>query len=392
MISEISVSQLNAYIKSILDGDRNLKSVFVVGEISNLTIHYKSGHVYLSLKDEKSVIKAVMFSSSAKRLKFRPTEGMKVLVRGRVSVYEGTGQYQLYIDDMQPDGLGSLNLAYEQLWEKLNKSGVFDENYKKNLPLYPYSIGVITSPKGAAVHDIFTILERRWPLAKVNLYPCSVQGINAESELISALINADSGKNDVIIIGRGGGSTEDLWSFNSEKLAMEIYNAETPVISAVGHENDFTICDYVADLRAPTPSAAAEMATPDINEERNKLGNLTYSIKQRVNYAVQNNEMKLDNLSVLSDKFKIIINRKYELFDATYQRFKSTANLNIERQYSKLNNSVVALDSLNPTKVLLRGYTILEKDGKTISSVKQIQKNDEITAILSDGKINLKCE
>lgn len=263
----LSVSQLNFYIKSIIENDARLNFVFVTGEISNLTDHYRSGHIYLSIKDEKSVIRAVMFAGNARNLKFRPTDGMKVICRGRVAVYEPTGQYQLYIEDMQPDGIGALSLAYEQLKKSLAEKGLFAPEHKKKIPPFPNSIGVITSPTGAAVQDIRNILSRRFPSADIIMCPVLVQGENAPAQLIDAVQKLDKyNACDVIIIGRGGGSIEDLWAFNDENLAYAIYNCKIPVISAVGHETDFTICDFVSDLRAPTPSAAAELAVPDTAE------------------------------------------------------------------------------------------------------------------------------
>ena len=262
--SIISVSQLNYYIKSLLEADDKLRYVFVTGEISNLTDHYSSGHIYLSLKDDKAVIKAVMFSFSAKNLKFRPQNGMKIIARGRVSLYEPSGQYQLYIEDMQPDGIGSLTIAFEQLKKKLEAEGLFDPKHKKPLPQFPKVITIITSPTGAALQDIRNVLGRRWPYSQVQIIPVLVQGDGAASMLTRAVTEADAcGDSDVIIIGRGGGSIEDLWAFNDESLARAIFACRVPVISAVGHETDFTICDFVADMRAPTPSAAAELATPD---------------------------------------------------------------------------------------------------------------------------------
>ncbi|MFZ2686365.1 MAG: exodeoxyribonuclease VII large subunit, partial [Ruminococcus bromii] len=241
----LSVSQLNFYIKSIIENDARLNFVFVTGEISNLTDHYRSGHIYLSIKDEKSVIRAVMFAGNARNLKFRPTDGMKVICRGRVAVYEPTGQYQLYIEDMQPDGIGALSLAYEQLKKSLAEKGLFAPEHKKKIPPFPNSIGVITSPTGAAVQDIRNILSRRFPSADIIMCPVLVQGENAPAQLIDAVQKLDKyNACDVIIIGRGGGSIEDLWAFNDENLAYAIYNCKIPVISAVGHETDFTICDF----------------------------------------------------------------------------------------------------------------------------------------------------
>ena len=276
----LSVSQITGYLKSLLEGDPNLNPVFISGEISNFTDHYRSGHLYFSLKDEKAVLKAVMFSSSARRLRFRPSDGMKVLCRGRISLYEASGQYQLYVDDMQPDGLGTLNLAYEQLKTRLEKEGLFDAARKRPIPRYPRRVGVITSPTGAAVRDICQILGRRWPMAEIVFCPVLVQGEEAAPQLVEALarMNRVDGV-DTIIIGRGGGSLEDLWAFNEESVARAVAASKIPVISAVGHETDFTICDFVADLRAPTPSAAAELAVPDQMEEKMLVESAWYTLR-----------------------------------------------------------------------------------------------------------------
>ena len=285
----LSVSQLNFYLKSLIENDPRLGMVIVSGEISNLTDHYSSGHIYLSLKDSRSVLRAVMFAGNARRLRFRPQNGMKVLCRGRVAVYEPSGQYQLYIEDMQPDGVGALALAYEQLKKKLEAEGLFDASRKKRLPRFPKTVGVITSPTGAAVQDIRNILYRRFPAVNMMLAPVLVQGEGAPAQLINALRQLDAqGQCDVLIIGRGGGSVEDLWAFNDEALARTIAACRTPVISAVGHETDFTICDFVADLRAPTPSAAAELAVPDVRELKAHL----QSQRQYLQSLMENNRQR----------------------------------------------------------------------------------------------------
>ena len=251
----LTVSGLNMYVRMLLESDKNLKGLWLQGEISNLTLHRGSGHIYMTLKDEKAAIKAVMFANSARTLKFRPEEGMKVLVCGRVSLYDASGSYQLYVDSMQPYGDGALSLAFEQLKRKLRQEGLFDEQHKKPLPAFPMRIGVITSPTGAALQDILRILKRRYPIAEVVLCPVLVQGENAAAQLTRAVRYFSRNKlADVIIIGRGGGSAEDLWAFNDEKLARAVYECEVPIVSAVGHETDFTICDFVSDVRASTPS------------------------------------------------------------------------------------------------------------------------------------------
>ncbi|MBO5291012.1 MAG: exodeoxyribonuclease VII large subunit, partial [Clostridia bacterium] len=266
-----SVAQLNNYVKSVLDNDENLNHLFVTGEISNYKPHY-SGHMYMTIKDETASIKAVMFAGNASRLKFKPENGMKVIIFGTVSLFQRDGSYQLYINDMQPDGIGALNIAFEQLKKKLEAEGLFSNQYKKPIPKFPQKVGVVTSATGAAVQDIFNVLKRRYPVAEVVLRPCQVQGDGAANDIANAIKEFNKVKGaDVLIVGRGGGSIEDLWAFNEEIVARAVFDSEIPVISAVGHETDVTICDFVADLRAPTPSAAAECAVPDCFELKANL-------------------------------------------------------------------------------------------------------------------------
>ncbi len=381
----ISVSQINFYIKSIIENDLNLKRVFVIGEISNLSNHYKSGHVYFSLKDEKSVIKAVMFAQNARKIRFALKDGMKVLVKARVSLYEATGQYQLYVDDMQPDGLGALNLAYEQLWDKLKQEGLFEN--KKALPFYPQKIAVITSSTGAAVRDIFSILQRRWPVAKIKLYPCTVQGENAVPELISSLLKADEDNNDVIIIGRGGGSLEDLWAFNSEELARKIAACKTAVVSAVGHENDFTICDYVADLRAATPSEAAEKVTPDIDIEFQRIKSFKSFLLSSINTKIDNHEMRLDSLKPPETLIKNRIQNAEDRLNAVKDRLKYSKSLYFEEKTHILQKLASNLDNLSPLKTMARGYSLVKKGEKLVNSVKDLSENDNLDIIMTDGTV-----
>ncbi|MBQ3004952.1 MAG: exodeoxyribonuclease VII large subunit, partial [Clostridia bacterium] len=263
----ITVSQLNAYLKSIIEYDDNLRDFYLKGEISNFTNHYRTGHLYMTLKDGESQVKAVMFRSAAQKLKFRPENSMQIIARGRISVYERDGQYQFYIEEMQPDGVGALALAFEQLKKKLENEGLFSKEYKKPIPEFPERIGVVTSPTGAAIQDILNVLGRRYPKAEVIFAPVQVQGDSASGQIAKAIFEFNQKKcADVLIVGRGGGSIEDLWAFNEEVVARAVFASKIPIISAVGHETDFTICDFVADLRAPTPSAAAELATPDIDK------------------------------------------------------------------------------------------------------------------------------
>lgn len=387
----LTVSQVNFFIKSLIEGDGRLTDILVSGEISNLTDHYRSGHIYFSLKDEKSVLKAVMFSSSAKRLKFRPTDGMRVMVRGRVSVYEPTGQYQLYAEDIQPDGMGALSLAYEQLKARLEQEGLFDPEHKKPLPSYPEKIGVITSPTGAAVQDILQITARRWPLAEVILAPVLVQGDSAPDQLINAVRQMNSAQAcDVIIIGRGGGSLEDLWAFNDEGLAYAIYMSKIPVISAVGHETDFTICDFVADLRAPTPSAAAELATPDIREEMARLSAYNNYFRttaaDTVNYLRQSIDLLTQN-SPLTSPEDLLMPHRLNLA-TLFGNMVSAIDDKISRQKQQLSLTVGKLDTLSPLKVLSRGYSfVTDQSGKPVKSVNKLATGDEITLTMADGTL-----
>lgn len=386
----LTVSGLNMYVKSLLDGDRNLQTVFLRGEISNLTDHYRSGHIYLTLKDERSAIKAVMFAGSAGRLKFRPKDGMKVIVRGRVSLYDVTGTYQLYIDDMQPDGLGALNLAFEQLKKKLLAEGLFDEAHKKPLPRFPQKIGVITSPTGAAVQDILRILERRYPAAEIIMCPVSVQGENAPKELTEAVMRFDKAKcADVIIIGRGGGSIEDLWAFNDESLARAIYNCSIPVVSAVGHETDFTICDFVSDVRASTPSAGAELVSPEISELMSSFVYYGRTIRDAMNERLRNEKDRLIRLKssrALRSPQELINIRRMRL-DLLCGRMKSSFSAQLADKKHSLVRSASKLDSLSPLKVLSRGYAVATKDNSVIRSIYDAETDDKIEILLQDGKL-----
>ena len=387
----LTVSQINLYIKSIFDGDKKLNAVYVCGEISNLNKHY-SGHYYFSLKDSGGVLRCVMFKSAVEKLRFNPENGMRVIIRGRISVYERDGQYRLYVQEMQPDGIGALQIAYEQLKERLQKAGIFDNEYKKEIPKYPSKVGVITSPTGAAVRDIMSILARRYPLAEVVFYPVQVQGDGAEQQLINAIEYIDAKKAaDVIIIGRGGGSIEDLWAFNSEKLAIAIFKCEIPVISAVGHETDFTICDFVADLRAPTPSAAAELAVPDLSELIMHLKNLIINLTNNYLKIIDDKKDKLTELiSHRSIKYPLeLIDIRRQDLDNYTKRLMDAYNTKIKTSVSEYKNIISKLDALSPLKVLARGYAIVQSDNKIIKSVKEAEKDGQINVRLSDG--NMKC-
>lgn len=387
--SVITVSQLNFYIKSLLDESPALREIYITGEISNLTDHYRSGHIYLSLKDDKALVRAVMFAGNARHLRFKPEEGMKVIARGRVSVYEATGQYQLYIEDMQPDGIGALNLAYEQLKKKLSAEGLFSEDIKKPIPAYPKRIGVITSPTGAAVQDILNILGRRYPIAEVVFCPVLVQGENASTQLIGAVKRFNKANAaDVIIIGRGGGSIEDLWAFNDEKLARTIAESDIPIISAVGHETDFTICDFVADLRAPTPSAAAELATPNMTELLSYFKSVKDSLPAIMQRRIDFEKQELDNLAsskVLLSPDEFINIRKNELDMLSADMIKAFKAILSENQREFVALSA-KLDALSPLSVLSRGYSIVQNKNKVIKSAKELNIGQNIMVKLSDGK------
>ena len=393
----LTVSQINTFIKAVFAERQELRNVYISGEISNFTHYYRSGHMYFTLKDENAQIKAVMFSSYASRLKFQPESGMKVICRGYISVYEKSGEYQLYVDDMQPDGLGALNLAYEQLKAKLFAEGVCGDDVKKPLPRYPRKIGVVTSDIGAAVEDIKNITARRWPLAKVVIAPTLVQGANAAPDIVKSIVRLDNaGDIDVIIVGRGGGSVEDLWAFNTEGVARAVINCKTPIVSAVGHETDFTICDFVADLRAPTPSAAAEIICPDIEAEIAHCENLK-NMLFRLESDKIDEEMQyiadLTETSVLASPENFLKEHgDYlgELSSRFCRAFDSTLG-------DKENNFAMLLGKLNalsPLAVMQRGYAVAkESGGKIIKSVSQISANDDVKIEFADGNAVCKvCE
>ena len=387
----LTVTQLNMYIKSCFDSDENLLSVFIAGEISNFTNHYKSGHLYFSLKDEKCAVKAVMFSQYARRLRFLPEDGMRVIVRGRVSVYEVSGQYQLYVEDLQPDGLGALNLAYEQLKAKLSAEGLFREERKRPIPRYPERIGVITSPTGAAVHDIQQILERRWPLAQIVFCPVLVQGEGAAPQIAGAIrrFNQDMAA-DVLIVGRGGGSAEDLWAFNEESVARAVAESKIPVISAVGHETDFTICDFVADLRAPTPSAAAELAAPD----RMETINILTSVAERMKYALQNQigerkkqlDLLMESRVLRYPEERISVERMK--VDALSEQMGKQMQDILKKENTELSTLAAKLSALNPLQVLARGYSVVKKEnGEVVTDIIQVENGENVKVELQEGRL-----
>lgn len=389
----LSITQINYFLKSLIEGDGRLTDIYASGEISNFTDHYRSGHLYFSLKDEKSVIKAVMFSGAARRLRFRPKDGMRVIVRGRVSVYEPSGQYQFYVEEMQPDGLGALSLAFEQMKEKLSKEGLFSEEYKKPIPRFPQRVGIITSPTGAAVQDMLNILSRRWPAAELVFCPVLVQGDGAPKQLIDAVrLMNEKDAADVILIGRGGGSAEDLAAFNDEGLARAIFASHIPVISAVGHETDFTICDFVADLRAPTPSAAAELAVPDGAEVRMQLDMLTQRMRQAEESLLNYNRQMLDTVAsarVLREPEALLLTQRQQL-ESVMQRLKAAGKNRTMMAVAQLTELSGRLDAMSPLKVLSRGYAILShEDGNMVSAVRDIEPGEVLSAKLSDGTLRV---
>ena len=387
-----TVSQLNNYVKNIIDNDPYLNYIYVVGEISNFTNHYKTGHFYLTLKDEKAAIKAVMFRSSASKIKFEPQNGMKVICRGRTSLFERDGSFQFYIDDMQPDGVGALQIAFEQLVEKLKSEGLFDEKYKKPIPQYPEKIAVITSPTGAAIQDITNVLTRRFPCAEMIMCPVLVQGDGAAEQLIEAVKTVNElNAADVIIIGRGGGSIEDLWAFNDEELAREIFNSKIPVISAVGHEIDYTISDFVADLRAPTPSAAAELAVPDISDVRYLLAKTENNLITA--YSNSLNQLK-SRLKFFAENYVLknpenYISKIREKLNFTITGLKSAYANILHSEKGKFAEYCAKLNTLSPLATISRGYSVAYSDDKLIKSVDSLSVGDDLVIVLSDG--NAEC-
>ena len=389
----LTVTQLNEYVKMLLDSDALLGGVWVRAEISNFKHHYATGHFYFSLKDDTGLVRAVMFRFQAQKLSFEPRDGMRVLVHGKVSSFVRDGQYQLYADDMVPDGKGALYFAFEQLKTKLEHEGLFAEERKRPLPRFPSKIGIITSPTGAAIRDMINILTRRYPCAETFLYPAHVQGTEAPSDLIAGLeFFSKKKKVDVIIIGRGGGSVEDLWAFNNEKLAYAVASSPIPVISAVGHESDFTICDFVADKRAPTPSAAAELVVPDRLELKKTLLLYQNKMSSLLLQRLDSNRKSLKYLSesgVLSGPDAIIRTRRMHL---VFLSDKSDVAMlkNMTEKRARLSRLAAKMEALSPLSVLARGYGIVEtQEKRVVRSVSEVKKEDEITLHLSDGKIGM---
>jgi len=385
-----SVTQVNNYLKDLMDRDRNLAAIFVRGEISNYKA-YPSGHHYFSLKDEGGAIRCVMFRSEAESLRFRPQNGMKVIAFGRIAVFPRDGQYQLYCSQLTADGIGDLHMAFEQLKEKLLKEGLFAQEHKKELPAYPNKILLVTSPAGAAVRDMLRILEARWPLAQVTLLPVRVQGVEAPEEIAGAICWANANLDaDLIITGRGGGSIEDLWAFNEEVVARAIYESKIPVVSAVGHEPDVTIADFVADLRAATPSNAAELAVPDQNDIYARLNQLNVRMKNAIERNVRQHRAVLDRFAAsraLTSPENYIQDRRM-LLDYQQRRLVNGLNGILSRSQRRMAGLAASMDALSPLKVLGRGYSIARKeDGTILSSVKQLEPDTRFLLRLTDGEV-----
>ena len=410
----LSVTALTRYIKYKIDNDIHLQEVYLRGEISNFKAHTR-GHYYFTIKDETSRISAIMFSFNASKLKFLPEDGMKILVKGKISVFESTGNYQIYVEEMMEDGIGNLHIAFEQLKKKLEDEGLFDQKHKKPIPKIPMKVGIITASTGAAVKDILSTIKRRFPICKTILFPCLVQGELAKDDIVKKLDIADNYGLDVIILGRGGGSIEDLWPFNEEVVARKIFNCKTPIISGVGHQIDFTICDFVADVRAETPTGAAERAVPKLSDLLLEINNFeircTNSIKRildnnklrlkklKESYVLKNplgmyeiKEQKLDNII---DKLNTIINTiiytnksKLEIIEGSII-FKDPKVLYSDK-LKKTNHLIEKLEILNPLNALKRGYSIAKKDDKCINSIKGLKKDDNINIIIKDGEVKAK--
>lgn len=383
----LSVSVITRYIKHKLDNDENLKQVFIKGEISNFKAH-STGHLYFSIKDETSKINAIMFSTNAKKLTFKPVDGTKVLIIGRISVYESTGNYQIYVEDMQEDGLGNLYLEFEKLKKKLESEGLFDQAHKKIIPKYPTKIGVVTANTGAAIKDILTTIKRRYPV-EVILFPSLVQGEFAANDIANKIALANTYDIDTLIVGRGGGSIEDLWPFNEEIVARAIYESKVPIISAVGHEVDFTIADFVADLRAPTPTAAAELAVPNLTDLNNYISQLKIRLNETIIKKVKYQRLYLEsfkNSYIIKNPMILYENRKEKL-DLINEKINSLINFKIENYKIKLNNICEQLELLSPLNILKRGFSLVYKDDKLIKTVKNIKKGDSIKIRLSEGII-----
>lgn len=412
----LSVTALTKYLKYKFDVDEHLKTVYLKGEISNFKSH-TTGHLYFSIKDENSKINAIMFSANAKKIVFTPIDGMKVLVRGRITIYEATGNYQIYIDEMLEDGVGNLYIAFEQLKEKLSKEGLFDSKFKKKIPKIPSRVGVVTAQTGAAIKDILSTIKRRYPICEVILFPSLVQGEAAASDIVKNIKMAENYDLDVLIVGRGGGSIEDLWPFNEEIVARAIFESSIPIISAVGHEIDYTIADFVADLRAPTPTGAAELAVPNLVDLKKHIGQLKIRLNENVLKVINYQKLYLDSLKnsfVIKNPLIMYDNKKQKL-DSIIEKLNNILRIKMDKNIDKLNflknsyilknsdllykskrddlnNIIEKLELINPLKVLKRGYSVVYKDDFIINSVDNLNKSDKLKIKLSDGNVITKIE
>lgn len=387
----ITISEINKYIKNLLDSDSFLDKVYIKGEISNLKFHTR-GHLYFSLKDENSKINAVMFGFNKSRLLFTPTDGMNVLIKGKISLYEAAGSYQIYVEEMLEDGVGNLYILFEQLKQKLNEEGLFNPEHKKKIPKLPSKIGVITASTGAAVRDIISTINRRFPMTEIILFPSLVQGDAAKDNIVRMIKKANEFELDIIILGRGGGSLEDLWAFNEEIVARAIFDSNIPIISAVGHEIDFTISDFVADLRAPTPTGAAELAVPEKNEIFRYLVNAESRAYQAILKKITNYEEKLDrykNNYILNNPMSIY-QIKEEKLDRLFEKLNNIISNIMQFSDNRLENIKLKLSLINPVNILSKGYSIIHKNDKIIKSKKNIKTEDELKITISDGEVNIK--
>ena len=409
----LTVAALTKYLKYKFDNDEHLRRVFLKGEISNFKPH-TTGHFYFSIKDSFSKINAIMFSSSAKKINFKPVDGMKVLISGRVSIYESTGSYQIYVDEMIEDGVGNLYIEFEKLKEKLSKEGLFALEHKKAIPKIPERIGIVTASTGAAIKDILSTIKRRFPICTTILFPSLVQGENAAPDIVANIKKAENYDLDVLIVGRGGGSIEDLWPFNEEIVARAIYECSIPIISAVGHEIDFTIADFVADLRAPTPTGAAEMAVPNMSDLLKHMSQLKIRLNESMYKKVNYNKLYLDSIknsfvikspmimyenkkqmiSNILDKLTLLItknldNNKVKINNLKNHYILKTPEVLYKNQIIKLDNLIEKLEIINPLGVLKRGYSLTYKNDKIVKSVKNIKTNDNLNIKLSDGNLSV---
>ena len=412
----LSVTALTKYLKYKFDVDEHLKTVYLKGEISNFKSH-TTGHLYFSIKDENSKINAIMFSANAKKIVFTPVDGMKVLVKGRITIYEATGNYQIYIDEMLEDGVGNLYIAFEQLKEKLSKEGLFDSRFKKKIPKIPSRVGVVTAQTGAAIKDILSTIKRRYPICEVILFPSLVQGEAAAVDIVKNIKMAENYDLDVLIVGRGGGSIEDLWPFNEEIVARAIFESSIPIISAVGHEIDYTIADFVADLRAPTPTGAAELAVPNLVDLKKHIGQLKIRLNENVLKVINYQKLYLDSLKnsfVIKNPLIMYDNKKQKL-DSIIEKLNNILKIKMDKNIDKLkflknsyilknsdllykqkrddlDNIIEKLELINPLKVLKRGYSVVYKDDFIINSVDNLNKSDKLKIKLSDGNVITKIE